>query len=243
MIRICIVSISLLVVSLNISAQDAKKFDKAVSFNFNVGVPVGNFASTDKASNESGYAQVGLGFDLNYVMISATKGSGLLATFRYMSFNYDIDAAVDAHKPSAPGAWYGEGENWKSTSVMLGGFLDLQPGDRFAIEARAQGGIQFTQSKDRYISGIGSGGTYNVKFFYHNESASSFCFKLGIGLRAKMSYKSSFIAGLDFYGATPSISYNSEFTSASVVAGTNTGTFTQPMNSILISAGFLFVIR
>ena len=242
MIRYYIIIIMLLA-CVESTAQDEKKFDKAISFNFIMGAPVGNFASTEKGNNnESGYAEFGVGFDLNYALINTTKGSGWIATGQYLSFSYDMDANIEAHKPTAPGYWYGDGENWKMTTLMAGRVIPLVKKKKFSFEARAQVGTVFTQTKDRTIHGVGDFVYYKVIYQYHNDAAISFCYRLGVGIKARASAKCSFIAGLDFFGATPTIGYKSEFISGGVPSGTNKGSFSQPMNSIQFSTGLQFVL-
>ncbi len=232
----------LLGIALNSFAQDEKNLYKGLSFNFLVGVPVGKFVSVDRTDDESGYAEIGFGFDVNYRVMNRSKPFGAIFTIRYLSFNYDVDAVVGYLASAAPpGLWYGEGENWKMTSVMTGGFVDIIHSERFSLEVRAQAGYLRLQAKNRYISGIGSGGTYNIIISYQNKASSSFSYLFGLGIKARMSPKVFFSASLEYFGAAPNVDYSYKMTSAAVVVQSSTGTFTQPINALLISTGFVFI--
>lgn len=236
--------ILLIHIASTIHAQDTRQTpSKGLSFSLSLGIPVSTFAAVDKTSDESGYALPGLAFDASYLLMSVQKPFGFLATVRYNSFGYDMDAVAANSKASAPpGEWYGEGENWKMFSILAGGYFDPVHSKSFALSIRAQGGWLLLMSKERYISGIGSGGAYNVRYDYKNESSGSFTYLVGLNIRTAMSPAVSFTAGVDYMNAAPSVNYSFKVTSAAVVVQQTTGTFTQPINALLVNAGFIFLL-
>jgi len=218
---------------------------KGLSFNFNLGVPIGGFASTDKTNDGSGYAELGWGIDLNYLSTSSRDRLAFLATVRYSSFGYDIDAVAANYQSDAPttnALWYGTGENWKMFSILVGGYMGAIQTKEFSLGARVQAGWLFLMSKDRYINGISTVGNYFYRISSQNEAAGSFTYLLGLNVRWQASSKVSFVTGIDYMGASPEIDYVSTLASAQVPIETITGTFTQPINAIVINAGFVFIL-
>lgn len=224
--------------------QSEAKGIKGLSFSLNMGIPVGDFAATDKSDDASGYANLAWGIDLNYLAAAPLDDFTFMATARYSSFGYDIDAVTANYKADAPtqnALWYGTGENWKMWTLLVGGNIGSLHTKEFSLGVRAQIGWLFLSSKDRYVNGISTVGNYFYRISYSNSASSSFSYLLGLNTRWQVSAKSSFVTGIDYMSASPDIDYVSTLASAQVPIETKQGTFTQPINAITINAGFVFL--
>jgi|GEM_PF-1562521 len=217
-----------------------KKFDGITTLALVVGIPTGTFASTG-GSNEAGYAEAGFGFDATHSRRSKRTGSSWMFTIKYLSFSYDMDSYVDnVRKGSTPGTWAGQGGNWKMLSFLGGGSMVVTKWERSSIEWRIQMGVTKIMVRSILVEGIGTNASYKFEIHGEDKPGSAFTYLTGVAWRVQMKRGVSFLSSIDFFGTTPSLVQEGIVTLVGAAPTTYSTPFSQPINALLLSAGFTF---
>ncbi|KQC00661.1 outer membrane beta-barrel protein [Pedobacter sp. Hv1] len=187
----------------NVNAQTVSQ-KSSIGITVGPSFPVGDFASKDLSNSQSGLAKVGgfLGIDYSYRF---SKYFGAIVSAQGRIHGVDEKALSTYAVPDGSGASLSIATGtWKMGAIMAGIFqvVPLTKDEKLNLEIRALGGYQSTSSPkvDVKISIPGMGSFQDTQ---ESESAGSFAYVVGAGLKYSLSPSLALKLSGDYNGAQP----------------------------------------
>jgi len=187
------------------AAQDKERIETRGYIGLTMGpaIPVGSFADKDINNDESGLAKTG--FNLCLINFGYRFGK-----------HFGISAAWlgAAHSIETEGMFFQSSTPWSYGSLLVGGLYTKNIGHSF-FDGRFMIGYAVTSNPD-------------LNYILSTESAASFAYMAGIGVRPRIGNRFTLNFTIDFFHTRPSFEEND---------------FNQSISSIFINGGFCYLLK
>lgn len=204
---------------LTVMAQESTEKEKKSFLSFQLGpsIPVGDFVSTDLASNDqAGFALTGITLDLNY-LYQITENVGLAASGFYNMNGLDISKLRElTGVPSL------KMDHWQFIGLVVGPAFSFEMSPKAMADIRVMGGIATANSPDVKVNGTP---------LVPEDWGGAGVFQAGIGCRVNLGSKTYFTGGVDYRYLQPTFKVKYDSTADEVK---------QNMSVVNISVGLGF---
>ena len=212
------------------SHKDSKGY---VALSLGLGIPLGDFASTDLQNENAGLALGGGVFDISFAYLIG-KQFGISAALKGQSWAVDAQGVANELAQIDPTAsWEVESTPWGAGGLWLGPYGSFEVSTKTNLELRAQLGFITATSPEMTITA--SSGATSSTATQLSSTGSTIAYLIGIGFKVNLgkSKRVCFLSHMDYTSMEP------EFTVIAISPNSpsNSSTFSQKMDSFSITFG------
>ncbi len=184
-------------------AQDAEEAKFYIGLSYGTSFTLGDFKDTDIENPDAGFADNGQKFDI-YGGYFLNDKITITGTFRYQSFNTDIDDLVNTFRENNPGIEFSGGtEDWQTYYFLVGIAYKLKITKKFNIFPRVGLGPLFVSNPGITINNIS--GAPIESFNRSSETGAGLGYEFGLGFRTDLGRRFSLMPTFTFSGGIVTI--------------------------------------
>lgn len=172
-------------ISISLFAQDEVEMPKFyLGVSYGTSYSIGDFEDTEISNPDAGFAKDGQKFDL-YGGFFLTNKITLTGTFRYQTFDTEIEDLIEAYKAENTGLDFtGSTENWETYYFLFGLAYRIQIGKKFDFFPRL--GLGPLIANNPGISINAPNAMVSQNFNRSSETGIGLGYEIGIGLRTDL---------------------------------------------------------
>jgi hypothetical protein len=233
-----------------------------ISLSIGPSLPVGEFASKNGSDPASGMAKPGALADLSY-MSPPKAHLGLIGTIRWRVNPVSKDGALGIFQQAYPSfQWSMSSHSWSAGAVMAGVYYTASVTPKLSFQGALMAGAAEVYAQDWAIRGIrdstATGGHVDVGFADNKKMhTTTFTAMAKAGISYRLTGRLSFVASLDYWYLKPAFKnfstslafgyhmlipgyYSLSNSATAITYNSYTKDYTQPMNSLDLTAGLSF---